>query len=79
MQPADLLAALLSSINKHGGVRIDAKDYDADLTDLGIDSTVAIEIANELEDILGILIDDKDLVHFRTVNQILQYFAKRTA
>jgi acyl carrier protein len=50
--------------------------YDADLTGLGIDSLMALDIANELEDALDAVIDDREVLRFRCVNDILDYLAR---
>jgi acyl carrier protein len=50
--------------------------YDADLTGLGIDSLMAIDIANELEAALDRVIDDREVLRFRCVNDILDYLGR---
>ena len=46
------------------------EQYDADLTALGVDSLMAIEIVHRLEEELSIVIDDRVAFGFRSVNAI---------
>jgi acyl carrier protein len=77
MNENELKTVLLNSIKKHSKIDVPEKDFDTDLTNMGIDSLTAVHIANDMEDALDIVIDDKDIVKFRTVNLILSYFEKQ--
>jgi acyl carrier protein len=76
MKKIDLLEILLKSIKDNTNIEIKQNQYDENLTDLGIDSIFAIEIANDMEDALDIVIDDRDIVKFETINLIVEYFEK---
>lgn len=74
MTKEDLIKNLLEIIFKHTQVEIKPQDFDTPLVDLGLDSVYAVEIANEMEDLLGITIDDRDIATLKTVNIMLKYF-----
>jgi acyl carrier protein len=75
----ELIRILLVSIRERTGMEISEDQFDEDLITLGVDSIRAIEIANDMEDALGILIDDREIVGFRTVNVIGDYFERVVA
>ncbi|MCK5073905.1 MAG: acyl carrier protein [Bacteriovoracaceae bacterium] len=70
----ELLEHLISSIKKNAEIVIEEKDFDTDIVELGIDSIFAIEIANDIEEFLDIVIDDRDIGKFRSINVMLEYF-----
>ena len=74
MKKNKFIKQLLGAVNTHTGITIEKDEFDTNLIDLGIDSVFAIEIANDLESILNIIIDDRDIIHFTTINKILNHF-----
>jgi acyl carrier protein len=70
MDRSHFLSVLLGILKDHLGEVLGPEQYDADLTELGVDSLMAIEVAHHLEEELGIVIDDRDALGFRTVNAI---------
>ncbi len=77
MDRSELVVKILDVIKKHTGVIINKDQYDCNLIDLGIDSVNAVEMANEMEDILDDIIDDRDIVKFVTVNRIVDYLQEK--
>ena len=77
MNRNELCNHLLESIKKHANVELKNSQYDQNLTELGIDSIKSLDIANDMEDLLDIIIDDKDIIHFRSMNKILDYFDQK--
>jgi acyl carrier protein len=74
-----LLAVLLGVLKEQLGESIGPERYDADLTEVGVDSLMALEIAHRLEDELKIVIDDRDALGFRTVNAIYSSLRRTVA
>lgn len=70
----DLLNHLLSTIEESAELKIEEKDYKTPLVELGLDSIYAVEIANEMEDLCDVVIDDRDIAKFRSIHDILNYF-----
>ncbi len=70
----ELLKHLLKVIEDSADVKIKKEDYDTPLVELGLDSIYAVEIANEMEDLCDIVIDDREIAGFRSINDILTYF-----
>jgi len=79
MNRKDLEMLLLRILAEQADLELTPERYDADLIALGLDSIVAIDIANELEAALGLVIDDREIYRFRTVNSILAYFERLAA
>lgn len=69
-----LLEHLLKVIEESAELKIEEKDYGTPLVELGLDSIYAVEIANEMEDLCDVVIDDRDIAGFRSINDILNYF-----
>lgn len=76
---SQLLAVLLSVLTEQTGESIGPERFDADLTEVGVDSLMALEIAHRLEDELNIVIDDRDALGFRTVNAIFASLRRAVA
>ncbi|HLE11296.1 MAG: hypothetical protein A2504_03295 [Bdellovibrionales bacterium RIFOXYD12_FULL_39_22] len=74
MTKKELEKELLKSIEKHTQIVIGNNDYSTSLANLGIDSVYAAEVANDMEDLLGIVIDDRDIAKFTSITAILEYF-----
>jgi acyl carrier protein len=68
------LEIVLASIRARAGIELTQDQFDDDLVGLGVDSLAAIDVANDMEEALGIVIDDREIVRFRTVNMIARYF-----
>lgn len=66
----DFLPVLLGILNEQLGKPIGPEQFDTDLTELGVDSLMAIEISHRLEEELNIVIDDREVLGFRSVNAI---------
>lgn len=66
----DFLPILLAILQEQLGETIGPERFDADLTTLGVDSLMALEIAHRLEEALSIVIDDREALAFRSVNAI---------
>lgn len=64
------LPVLLEILSERLGSRLVPEQFDADLTELGVDSLMAIEISHRLEEELSIVIDDREVLGFRSVNAI---------
>lgn len=64
------LPVLLGILSEQLGKTIGPEQFDADLTELGVDSLMAIEISHRLEEALNIVIDDREVLGFRSVNAI---------
>ncbi len=45
----------------------------------GVDSFVMMEIVNSMEERFGISVPNNDLVHFKTIDDIVGYIGKRIA
>ena len=45
----------------------------------GIDSFVMMEIVNNLEDHFGITVPNNDLIHFKSIDDIVTYISRRKA
>ena len=45
----------------------------------GIDSFVMMEIVNSMEEHFGISVPNNDLVHFKSIDDIVRYIGKRIA
>jgi acyl carrier protein len=75
--PAQLLPILLGILQHHLEEIPGPEQYDADLTALGVDSLMAIDIAHHLEEELGIVIDDREALGFRSVNAICASLRRR--
>ncbi len=73
-----LLPVLLRILQHHLGDVPRPDQYDADLTELGVDSLMAIEIAHRLEEELGIVINDREALGFRSVNAIYSTLRRYT-
>lgn len=70
----ELEAKLLELIKEHSDVEVSKSDYSTPFADLGIDSVYAVEVANDMEDFLDIVIDDRDIAKFRSLDDTLAYF-----
>ena len=66
-------------IEKTACLKLGPELYGADFSGLGIDSLAAIDIAQGLEDQLDRVIDDRDVLRFRSVNDILDYLTRQAA
>lgn len=73
------LENLLQSISQHANVMVQPAQYDEKLNNLGVDSIYAIDVANDMEDMLDIIIDDRDILQFDSVNNIMNYFLDKKA
>ena len=76
MDRTNLEPIVVGIIEQQACLTLTRELYDADLTGLGIDSLTAIDIANELECALHATIDDREVLRFRCVNDILDYLAR---
>ncbi len=76
MDRTDIEPIVVGIIEQQACLTLTRELYDADLTGLGIDSLMAIDIANELESALHAVIDDREVLRFRCVNDILDYLAR---
>jgi acyl carrier protein len=74
-----ILTVLLEILKEQLGETISPERFGADLTELGVDSLMALDISHRLEDELGIVIDDRDALGFRTVNAICETLQRATA
>lgn len=74
MNKDEILNHIIAFIKKNADVTVEQKDYDSDLTELGVDSIFALELANEMEELLDIVIDDRDIEKLRSINSIMEYF-----
>lgn len=74
MTKEQLLESLLASIKENAQIEIKKEDFNKPLVSMGIDSLYAVEIANDLEEALDVVIDDRDIAKFTSVNAILNYF-----
>lgn len=64
------VSVLLRILDQQLGARLGPEQFDADLTQMGVDSLMALEIAQQLEEAFEIVIDDREALSFRTVNDI---------
>lgn len=64
------LPVLLQILQEQLGRALTPDLFGADLSELGVDSLMAIEIAHRLEDALGVTIDDRDVLGFRNIDSI---------
>ncbi len=70
----DLIKHLLKTLEESAELKLTEKDFSTPLADLGLDSIYAVEIANEMEDLCDVVIDDRDIAGFKSINDILNYF-----
>ncbi|MCK5884314.1 MAG: acyl carrier protein [Bacteriovoracaceae bacterium] len=70
----ELLEHLLKVIEESAELKMEEKDYGTPLVELGLDSIYAVEIANEMEDMCDVVIEDRDIAAFRSINDIMTYF-----
>jgi acyl carrier protein len=70
---------VIGVIEERACVKVTPDMYDTDLTVLGVDSLTAIDIAHELESALDAVIDDREMLRLRNVNDILDYVARASA
>jgi acyl carrier protein len=75
MDRASVESIVIGIIEDRACVKVTPDSYDTDLTDLGIDSLAAIDIAHGVESALDAVIDDGEVLRLRTVNEILDYVA----
>ncbi len=68
---------LLTIIEKQSNVVIKPEEFTTPLPELGIDSLHAVMIANDLEEIFDVIIDDREIKKFINVNSIVDYFEEK--
>ena len=76
---ASLERTVVGIIEEAACVQLTRELYDTDLTQLGIDSLMALDIANEIESALDTVIDDRDVLRFRNVTDILDHLRAPSA
>jgi acyl carrier protein len=79
MDRASVEPIVIGIIEDRACVKVTRDLYDTDLTDLGVDSLTAIDIAHEVESALDAVIDDREVLRLRNVNEILDYVARAPA
>ncbi|MBI5546571.1 MAG: acyl carrier protein [Deltaproteobacteria bacterium] len=76
MASPDLFATVARAVASSGRLKVPALEpthYRTDLADLGVDSMAALGIISEIEDSLGIVVDDRDALKLRNIEAIVGY------
>ncbi len=66
----------IKKVAQNNGIKIDFSDMQRDLKSLNVDSLAAMNLIMQIEEELGVTLDDEKLITIKTLNDLVEAFSK---
>lgn len=67
---------VIMEVAKKNNIKIDFNNLDANMRSYGIDSLAALNLIVQVEEKLGITLDDNTLINIKTLGDLIKAFSK---